>query len=318
MKSNILFCFAVIVLIATHLSAQNTNPVVSNVVFNISGTTVTVTYDVYDSEQSTVTIIMKVSSNAGAAWDFNSYVASGDVGTGITIGTGKTITWPYFGEPNDFFKVRIYAYDETADGSPCQGITTVYYMGKTYNTIQIGTQCWLKENLDVGTMIQGNQNQDNNGILEKYCYDDDTVNCNTYGGLYQWNEAMQFVATPGTKGICPTGWHIPTYAELQTLVNVVGKFAPYNAGNSLKALGQGYGSGVGTNKSGFNALMSGHRLDLGSSFFSEKGFNTYFWSSTEFGTNTAYNFKLYADDNGGSFGNYTKYNEGNCIRCIKD
>ena len=70
-------------------------------------------------------------------------------------------------------------------------------------------------------MIQGNQNAANNGVIEKYCYNDDPNNCNTYGGLYQWNEAMQYVTTQGAQGICPSGWHIPTYAKLQTLKTAV-------------------------------------------------------------------------------------------------
>ncbi|MBK7631804.1 MAG: hypothetical protein IPJ23_14080 [Ignavibacteriales bacterium] len=87
----------------------------------------------------------------------------------------------------------------------------IIYEGKTYGTVLIGTQCWMKENLNVGTMIQGNSNQSNNGVKEKYCYNNDTANCSIYGGLYQWNEAMQYVTTEGARGICPEGW-IPTRA----------------------------------------------------------------------------------------------------------
>lgn len=68
---------------------------------------------------------------------------------------------------------------------PCPGTPTVSYGGKTYNTVQIDSQCWLKENLDVGTRIDGDHNATNNSVIEKYCYDNDTANCTTYGGLYQ-------------------------------------------------------------------------------------------------------------------------------------
>jgi uncharacterized protein (TIGR02145 family) len=67
----------------------------------------------------------------------------------------------------------------------------------------VGDKCWLKENLNVGTMILSEQNQSDNGLIEKYCYGDLPANCETYGGLYQWREAMQYIATPGTQGICP-------------------------------------------------------------------------------------------------------------------
>src|ERR1035441_9850769 len=86
--------------------------------------------------------------------------------------------------------------------NPCPNVATVDYAGKTYNTVAIGDQCWLKENLDIGTMINsinggtnGDGNQTNNGTIEKYCYNDDPANCTKYGGLYQWNEAMQYVTT---------------------------------------------------------------------------------------------------------------------------
>ncbi len=139
-------------------------------------------------------------------------------------------------------------------GVPCPGTPTVTYEGKTYNTVQIGTQCWLKENLNVGTRVNGVQNQSNNSTIEKYCYNDDEANCNTYGGLYQWNEAMQYSTAPGTRGICPPGWHIPANAEFETLAAAVN-----NDGNALKAIGQGTGSGQGTDTSGFSALLAGLR-----------------------------------------------------------
>lgn len=75
----------------------------------------------------------------------------------------------------------------------------------------------LAQNLNVGTRINGLQEQTNNGIIKKYCYGDLDSNCNVYGGLYQWDEAMQYVTTEGVKGICPTGWHLPTDAEWCTL-----------------------------------------------------------------------------------------------------
>src|SRR5664280_2936541 len=147
--------------------------------------------------------------------------------------------------------------------NPCPGTPTVDYGGKTYNTVQIGTQCWLKENLDVGTMIHGIDTAKNNGIIEKYCFNDDPATCTAYGGLYQWNEAMQYVTTEGTKGICPSGWHIPTNAEFQTLGTTVS-----NDGNALKAVGQG---GTSTNTSGFSALLAGYRVYEG--YFGNLGYD---------------------------------------------
>ena len=72
-----------------------------------------------------------------------------------------------------------------ASNIPCPGVPTVTYEGQVYNTIQIFGQCWLKENLNVGTMINGEDEMTDNGIIEKYCYYNDQANCDTYGGLYQ-------------------------------------------------------------------------------------------------------------------------------------
>ena len=146
------------------------------------------------------------------------------------------------------------------------GTNTITYAGQTYNTVLIGSQCWLKENLNIGTRIDGSSNQTDNNTIEKYCYSDLDANCTTYGGLYQWAEAVQYKngATNTTslssafsgnvQGICPNGWHIPTKAEFQILATTVS-----NDGNALKAIGQGTGSGAGTNTSGFSALLAGCR-----------------------------------------------------------
>lgn len=186
----------------------------------------------------------------------------------------------------------------------------LFYVDKTYNTIQIGNQCWLKENLNIGTMIELTTNASNNGTIEKYCYDNNSSNCTTYGGLYQWNEAMAYSTAIGTKGICPTGWHIPTRAEFQILAATV-----INDGNRLKALGQGTGNGVGTNTSGFSALLSGYRHYDG--YFSNLGYYTQFWSSTVYTPEAAYIMYLYSSGSNINYDYPNKLN-GLTVRCIKD
>ncbi|MEA3479507.1 MAG: FISUMP domain-containing protein [Bacteroidota bacterium] len=99
----------------------------------------------------------------------------------------------------------------------CTGTPTVNYEGQVYNTVQIFNQCWLKENLNVGTMIQGTEEMTNNGIVEKYCYLNFTSYCEMYGGLYQWHEMMGYDTISGSQGICPTGWHIPSDEECKVL-----------------------------------------------------------------------------------------------------
>ena len=181
----------------------------------------------------------------------------------------------------------------------------ILYEGKVYGTILIGSQCWFKENLNVGVFQIGTNNQTDNGgtnIIEKYCYDNDPANCDLYGGLYQWNEAMKYSTVEGSQGICPTGWHIPTRAEQTTLSSA-------NDGNKLKAIGEV----SGTNTSGFTALLTGRRNEADGSFTSIS--HTNFWSSQLFGSN-AYNLGIGAGSSTPSYNSAKNY--GYSVRCLKN
>lgn len=204
----------------------------------------------------------------------------------------------------------VRSFTSANGNTACLGITTVTYSGKTYNTVAVGTQCWFKENLNVGTMIQGAQAQSDNGTIEKYCYNNVAGNCDIYGGLYLWSEAMQYVTTSGAKGICPAGWHIPSKTELETLQTAVN-----SSSNALKSVGQGSGNGAGTNTSGFSGLLAGSRnTDF---TFSNLGYSTGIWGSTELGATFAYNFVLEYYGSAADWGYFDKEN-GFSIRCIKN
>jgi uncharacterized protein (TIGR02145 family) len=190
--------------------------------------------------------------------------------------------------------------------NPCPGIPTVNYAGKTYNTIAIGDQCWLKENLNVGMKINAIQNDSDNGIIEKYCYNNDSNNCSIYGGLYRWNEAMQYITTEGAKGICPTGWHVPSWNELLSLNTFVS-----GNGNELKEVGQG----TGTNVCGFSALLAGLRNTNGT--FSLLTTAAFYWSSKGYDVTRSYYFELNGSD-GTIVGGPINNNVGGSIRCIND
>ncbi|MDX1700468.1 MAG: FISUMP domain-containing protein [Melioribacteraceae bacterium] len=195
---------------------------------------------------------------------------------------------------------------------PCEGLTKINYAGLDYNLIPIGKQCWMKENLNVGTMINDSLEMTNQDTVEKYCYDNDLSNCDKYGGLYQWNEAMMYSLEENSMGICPPGWHIPSFEEYQTL-----KFSVNNSGNALKSIGQGTGLGSGTNTSGFSALLAGMRFDdTNFGNFSEYGI---FWSST-FDLRTydaAYYLYLDSEDDDLLL-DYGNIFIGVSVRCLKD
>jgi uncharacterized protein (TIGR02145 family) len=202
--------------------------------------------------------------------------------------------------------------------NPCPGIPTVDYAGKTYHTVAIGNQCWLVENLNVGNQINGLFEQTNNDTIQKYCYGDISANCDTFGGLYQWAEAMNYqngainsaVPVLHVQGICPTGWHLPDTTEFIALANAVN-----NNGNSLKAIGEGTGSGAGSNTSGFAALLAGTRFSDGS-FGLLHQFN-FFVSSTEGTVGNAYFLDLSGQDSIIFLGSNSKA-YGRSVRCLSD
>ena len=215
-----------------------------------------------------------------------------------------------------------------ATNIPCLGTPTVTYEGQVYNTIQIFSQCWLKENLNVGTMINGTQDQTNNGIIEKYCYDNNPDSCTKYGGLYNWNEMMQYTTQQGTRGICPPGWHLPTDEEWKVLEGAVDSqygigdpewdiflsYRGYDAGKNLKTISGWYANGNGTDLFGFSGLPGGRFID---GLFSYPGGSGFWWPSTECGIYYAWSRSLYYGIPEVSRSNdYTRY--GFSARCLRD
>jgi len=197
----------------------------------------------------------------------------------------------------------------------CPDIPTLVYEGKTYNTAQIGSQCWLKENLNVGVFISGSQNQSNNGITEKYCYENLESNCTAYGGLYQWNEMMQYTSTSEAQGICPEGWHIPSKPEWESLFNYLGGYLV--AGGRMKEQGYSHWLPPNTganNESGFSAFAGGQRNHWIGPFIG-KGYSGYWWGSSLI---LGYGFVLKLDNNQENVYYYdTDKTDGNSVRCIK-
>jgi uncharacterized protein (TIGR02145 family) len=157
--------------------------------------------------------------------------------------------------------------------------------GKTYNTVAIGSQCWMAENLNTGNRIDGINDQLDNSQIEKYCYNNQEINCDIYGGLYQWNEMMQYVISVPAQGICPAGWHLPVDTEWTVLTDFLGGMAV--AGGKLKDTTLFWNPNNGaTNESGFTALPAGHRNAIGQ--FWNIGQTANFYAATENGTDQAW------------------------------
>lgn len=298
--------------------------VLTTVVTDITGTTATGGGNVTSDRGSPVTA-------RGVCWSAEANPTISGSHTTDGSGLGSYSSYLTGLTPDTVYYVRAYAtngfgtaYGElrffTADVDfSCPGIPTVTYEGQVYGTVKIGDQCWFRENLNVGTRINGSQNQTNNGIIEKYCYNDDQTNCAIYGGLYQWDELMQYVTTEGDQGLCPTGWHLPTDAEWTTLSTALGGNSI--AGGKMKEAGYNHwrrpNTGA-TNSSGFTALPGGYlNKEIPSINFNGLTRFTNFWSSTEYSSTDAGHLGIdYSTENLITGGTYKIY--GFSCRCIKD
>jgi uncharacterized protein (TIGR02145 family) len=187
---------------------------------------------------------------------------------------------------------------------------------KAYKSVKIGEQVWMAENL-------------NYNATGSRCYDNNTANCTTYGRLYNWATAMALPSNSNPscnsnscssqinakhKGICPTGWHIPSNAEWTTLTDYVEaqKSCTYCAGEYLKSTDGWRDNGNGTDAYGFSALPGGF------GGFGDVGEGGNWWSATEYNASLAWSSYMYYLDAG-------VYRDGNyykgsffSVRCVQD
>ena len=193
--------------------------------------------------------------------------------------------------------------------------------GQTYRTVIIGSQTWMAQNLNYET-------------ADSYCYDDNPANCAKYGRLYTWAAAMDSAGiwssngkgcgngstcspTGTVRGVCPSGWHLPSTDEFKTLFTAVGDSS--TAGKMLKSTSgwtdfEGK-SGNGVDAYSFSALPVGYRAYDGN--FNYEGYDASFWSSTEGGSDYAYDMYLYYIDGYAYLSGYFK-DFGFSVRCVKD
>ncbi|MFZ9939969.1 MAG: FISUMP domain-containing protein [Bacteroidia bacterium] len=199
--------------------------------------------------------------------------------------------------------------------------------GNVYNTVQIGTQCWTQSNLTVSKYRNGNGipnitnntqwSQTNTGIRGWCSYNNDASNGTTFGKLYNW------YAVNDSRGLCPTGWHVPTDSEWNVMVKYLDPNADTaalgwqntNAGTALKSTTGWNNNGNGTNSSGFTGLPGGYRNDNGG--FGNVGNFGYWWSSSDAGSGSAW----YRTLNYGSanvFRSNPDQRYGFSVRCVRD
>ena len=225
---------------------------------------------------------------------------------------------------------------------PCLNAQAVDFEGYEYDVVEIGSQCWFAENLRTahyanGDPIPGNldvewtstssgaQTAYGEGVSEVYDGGGESVaNLETYGRLYNW------YAVDDSRGLCPSGWHVPTDGEWMTLEMELGMssleanstgWRGTDQGAQMKSSTSDFPSWDGTNTSGFSALPGGQRYDF-SEFFGGEGNVGYWWSSSPNGSSNAWYRRLgtgvvYSDFD------YVTRNDVNLragfsVRCLRD
>ncbi len=215
---------------------------------------------------------------------------------------------------------------------PCPGTPTVDYGGQIYTTVQIFSQCWLKENLNIGNMITVNEDMSDNGTIEKYCWNNQQDSCTKYGGLYQWNEMMEYGTLQGAQGICPPGWHVPTDEEWKILEGAVDSqysfgdpewdhskvFRGLDVGYKLKTTEGWHENGNGIDQFGFSGMPGGARgYDGGVYLFVGKGNYSYWWTSSAYNDFSKWSRNL-GYPSSGSVRMPSSKEYGYAVRCLKD
>ena len=292
--------------------------------------------DVYftlDGSGNSYFMNLRVSFDAGTNYyPVSRSTISGNIGP-LSPGSGKHIVWdPTIDHPNRYSpqtKLMVIAF--TAESTnPCPGAPHVIdYDGNYYNTVQIGDQCWMKEDLKTTRDCMGN-------AINRNCYGNDPGYCELYGGLYNWGTMMNGSGgsnsnPSGVQGICPNGWHLPSDSEWTELTNyLINTHVDINAGNlgnklkSCRQIGSPLNgecnttdhprwnpdaTNYGTNDFGFSGLPGTNSL-----------YSNQWWSTTIPPGTTGYAFFRQIDNSTGGV-NYTSaivYDNYFSVRCIKD
>jgi uncharacterized protein (TIGR02145 family)/uncharacterized repeat protein (TIGR02543 family) len=299
-----------------------------------------------DAFGTTNPVTVTMNDNKAVTANFQPIVTVSSTGTGASGGgnyaVGATVSINAGTAPTDY---RFKNWTTTSNGvmfasansaattfsMPANPVTVtanfeaVYFTdsrnSKKYRTVRIGTQTWMTENLNIET-------------AESWCYGNKPDSCAKYGRLYTWATAMNIDTSYNSKtwggsdvkcqGVCPSGWHLPSRAEWQTLVRAVDPSAQLTssgwddnnvAGRKLKSK-TGWYSNYGIDSVGFSALPGGYRsYDDGS--FDNAGYHGYWWTTTEYGSSSAYRRGMgYYNDHVDEYVNYKSF--GFSVRCVGD
>jgi uncharacterized protein (TIGR02145 family) len=204
--------------------------------------------------------------------------------------------------------------------------------GFVYNTVQIGDQLWMKENLRVTHFNNGDKiettDPDTLDIMDmknpvfQWAYDGNENNAPVYGRLYTW------YVVADKRNVCPAGWHVPSDEEFCQLENAVepgsdpdcnlSEHRGMNQGGYMKVADSTFWRSpylAGNNQSGFSVLPAGVRYFNG--VFHCLGSHGYFWTTTEHDAENGKSRRFYYDANDVSRSYYLK-SSSLSIRCVRN
>lgn len=247
-------------------------------------------------------------------------------------------------------------FSVSVHGYPCPDMPTVTdHEGNVYNTVQVGTQCWMKENMrcttspSTGTMMIEDIPSSSYTGKKAYYVNGSPSNADTYGLLYNWNAAVDTFSisygeistnddytnavsvtfSGNRRGICPQGWHIPTDAEWTVLTEYVSDQSEFQCDgdrdNIAKALASTMGWNgnsdactIGNDTSANNATgFSALPTGYFNGTFANFGNRAYLWSTTSGGSAMVYTRNLYCYD--AKMVRYENFKAcGFAVRCLRD
>ena len=205
----------------------------------------------------------------------------------------------------------------------CNNQSSVTHQGYEYDIVEIGDQCWFAENCRYLPVVSpSNDGSETSPYYYVYGYEGTDVaaaqttdNYATYGVLYNWPAVME-------PGICPSGWHIPTDLEWQTMEMALGMSASAASSSGWRGTDQGSqmksttgwnNGGNGTNSSGFNGYPGGYRYSGG---FLNVGSSGDWWSASESGSDSWSRTLIDSLDSVFRFNSYR--GSGFSARCVRD
>ena len=257
----------------------------------------------------TTDVTLYLSEDGGVKWTPLTSCLSGDFGANVAAGR-RTAVWDVLACRVSLVGGSIRFKVRTGKPNPCSGAEVVRFDGYDYPTVVIGEQCWFKENLRSdnyrnGDAIPGNLTNDqwtSTSSGAQAVYENKPASLATYGRLYNW------YAVKDARGLCPSGFHVPTDEEWKELEGTLGGTSA--AGAAMKTTSWG-----GTNSSGFSALPGGYRASGNGSFDGQGNLGSW-WSSSPSGTDAW----LRSLDSGLSNVYRSNLNTrgGFSVRCVRD